>query len=121
MRRLADGIWQMEYGRLQLVDSYWQLVAASARSVWVDCVQRVGVVSKSYGQTPVHFHSHLVTAQARRINSRFLHGLYYFFTQRFPMYFPVLLPLLIHRSSTLSTRPTMTTTTYINKSNGRMK
>lgn len=92
----------------------WQSISPFASQAWESCAQRVGGLCERLGQASSLAHSRLRAVLAVGINSWFLHGLYYLFTHRFPTLFQPFLPLFGGKFSTLSTAPTITTTTYIN-------
>lgn len=98
----------------RLVGSSWQPAGLSAKYVWVGCAQRVGAMCENSGQIHSFSHSILATASSVVKPDWLLHGLYYFFTRPFPTQINSMFSLLVFGFSTVSTCPTMTTTTYIN-------
>lgn len=62
----------------------WQSVDTLAIRLWVACAQRVDGLWRNSGQLTRSIHSCVVTHVAVWENSRFMHGLYKFYTQVFP-------------------------------------
>lgn len=88
----------------------WQLIGWIAELLWVVCSQLVQILWLVVGKIVRFINTWFLTCIGLWEYSRFLHGLYHFFTQGFPLSKPISTPLLFLDFSTLSTQPIKTTT-----------